>query len=95
MGTLIDETGNRYGRLLVIRFKEIGVDRHAHWECLCDCGRETIVKGASLREGESRSCGCRRIESCREELKDYREIRAVLRRTRRAARNQTQTETEQ
>lgn len=61
MGTpLKDETGNRYGRLTVLRrydtSKPSGVG--AYWLCRCDCGREVAVLGAKLRNGNTRSCGC-------------------------------------
>lgn len=61
MRKLIDETGNRYGRLVVIeRVKNIGSS--AAWLCRCDCGNETIVRGGGLRKGSTRSCGCLRRE---------------------------------
>jgi len=57
---LKDETGNRYGRLTVLR----RYDHTAHsglgayWICRCDCGQEIAVLGAKLRNGNTRSCGC-------------------------------------
>lgn len=52
-----DETGNRYGRLVVI--ERAGLDRRSlMWRCRCDCGRETLVRGHRLRGGEAISCGC-------------------------------------
>jgi len=55
---LIDETGNRYGRLTVIRRVGVGKGGNATWLCQCDCGGETIVNGGYLRDGRTRSCGC-------------------------------------
>jgi hypothetical protein len=51
-------TGLRFGRLKVM--KRAGSDGHgsATWLCYCDCGRKTIVRGASLRSGKTMSCGC-------------------------------------
>lgn len=56
---IIDETGNRYGILTVI--KMVGSDRfgQSRWECICDCGNTTIVSGGNLRRGLVKSCGCR------------------------------------
>ena len=51
-----DETGRRYGRLLVLEFSDINFG--ARFRCLCDCGREVVVRGSSLRYGSSTSCGC-------------------------------------
>lgn len=54
----IDETGNRYGHLTVI--KEAGRNKEGRvmWECLCDCGNTKITLGKSLRAGLVQSCGC-------------------------------------
>jgi hypothetical protein len=58
-----DETGNRYGRLTVISFAGVSHDRKAMWECQCDCGKKTIVRGKDLRNGRTTSCGCLVIEN--------------------------------
>lgn len=59
MGKVIDETGNRYGRLTVIEQAK-GKHRRARWLCLCDCSATTVVRGVSLRNGHTQSCGCLR-----------------------------------
>ena len=63
MSKLIDHTGQRFGRLTVLRL--IGVDsrRNARWLCVCDCGAEVRVSGALLRTGHTSSCGCFRREA--------------------------------
>lgn len=54
-----DETGNRYGRLVVE--KRYGSDRYgAVWLCRCDCGQKIAVPGGRLRFGNTKSCGCLR-----------------------------------
>lgn len=62
MGKKINEVGNRYGRLVVLReaTKEETNGRKGgiYWKCRCDCGNENIVCGKSLRKGETTSCGC-------------------------------------
>lgn len=55
---LIDETGNRFGKLLVLKRAESGKDGRARWLCRCDCGNEAIVRGNNLRRGNTQSCGC-------------------------------------
>ena len=53
----IDLTGQRFGRLVVIR--EYGrKNGHVAWLCKCDCGNEVVINGAYLRNGKSQSCGC-------------------------------------
>lgn len=49
-----DLSGQLFGSLVVQRY--LGRSR---WECLCACGRTTIVKTGSLPNGHTRSCGCK------------------------------------
>ena len=63
--TLIDMRGQKYGRLLVLeRVGTSGADGQGRptWLCQCDCGKQTVVIGANLRYGLTRSCGCLRRE---------------------------------
>lgn len=53
----IDLTGKRYGRLTVLRKIKKGKG-NIFWECQCDCGNTVEVKGAYLRSGNTKSCGC-------------------------------------
>ena len=56
----INEMGNHYGKLTVL--KEAGKNKKGDilWFCKCDCGNEAIVSGSSLRKGNTKSCGCLR-----------------------------------
>lgn len=58
----INEIGNRYGRLVVIREatkEEKGnLKGGAYWWCQCDCGTLKMINGHSLRDGSTKSCGC-------------------------------------
>lgn len=65
MSKLINETGNRYGRLTVI--ERNGKDKFGSikWRCNCDCGNETITSGPNLRKNHTKSCGCLRKEKVR------------------------------
>ena len=49
--------GTTFGRLVVVELAA-SKNRKARWMCRCDCGCSVIVTGASLREGDTRSCGC-------------------------------------
>lgn len=51
---MIDETGNRHGRLVVTEYDH----SNKKWKCKCDCGNTTSVRGYSLRSGMTKSCGC-------------------------------------
>lgn len=68
MGRFIDMTGKRYGKLIVIScYGEIKTRRNRQitWLCKCDCGKESIVRGISLRRGDTQSCGCIQKEQVR------------------------------
>jgi hypothetical protein len=62
-----DETGNKYGRLTVIEEAEKR-GKQAWWRCKCECGNETEVCGAKLRNGHTRSCGCLQKDVAAERL---------------------------
>lgn len=55
---VIDEIGNRYGRLVVLERGENAKSGYAKWLCKCNCGNEKVILGTSLRNGDTRSCGC-------------------------------------
>ncbi len=54
----LDLTGQRYGYLTVLEPAGNSNGRTA-WRCRCDCGRETVVRTGHLRDGSTKSCGCR------------------------------------
>lgn len=60
--TLIDLTGQRFGRLVVVERAENRIERNGNmvvqWLCKCDCGNYTVVRRADLTNGRTRSCGC-------------------------------------
>lgn len=58
-----DLTGQRFGRLTVIDYAGSNKHQKAIWNCLCDCGHETIVTGSLLLKGETQSCGCLRAKN--------------------------------
>ena len=55
---IINEIGNKYGKLTVIERVGSDSDHKALWRCKCDCGNEIITTGKRLRNGTVRSCGC-------------------------------------
>lgn len=56
----IDRTGEIHGRLKVICRSP--VHARAYWNCICDCGKSTTVRGDHLKEERVQSCGCLVIE---------------------------------
>ena len=66
---VVDETGNVYGYLTVLRRVEDvkHKDGRAQWLCRCKCGNEIITTGKLLRDGHKLSCGC--LKKSKGELK--------------------------
>lgn len=62
MGKLRDISGQRFGRLIVVRREGTSKNRQAIWLCKCDCGKETVSTGSNLVYGTMRSCGCLKNE---------------------------------
>ena len=58
----IDITGQKFGRLTAIRYDHTNAEKKAVWECLCDCGKTHFVKAKDLRSGNTKSCGCAKVE---------------------------------
>lgn len=58
MGKLINETGNVYGYLTVIKQVESAKRNHTKWLCRCKCGTEKAFSIDNLRCGYTKSCGC-------------------------------------
>lgn len=61
MAEFIDLTGMRFGRLVVVSRAE-SKGNMSRWNCVCDCGKSTVVYGNNLRRGYTQSCGCYRHE---------------------------------
>ena len=53
-----DLTGQRFGRLVVIREAGRSKDGQVTWLCKCKCGAETVVIAGNLRKENTKSCGC-------------------------------------
>jgi len=58
----IDLTGERFGKLLVIKREPNKPRTHARWLCRCDCGKEVIIQSHCLRQAKQKSCGCINVE---------------------------------
>lgn len=58
MSALNDLTGQKFGRLTVIRREGSSRSGKATWLCRCECGNTTVVIGSCLINGNTSSCGC-------------------------------------
>ena len=54
----IDLTGQKFGRLTVIKRLENNKRNETVWLCKCECGKEVNVTYGHLAYGHSKSCGC-------------------------------------
>jgi len=55
----IDLTGNVFGRLTALEFSHSDENEQSFWLCECECGNTKTINSASLRRGDSKSCGCK------------------------------------
>lgn len=62
----IDLKGMTFGRLEVLERAGTAYTPNFTavplWRCRCECGKEVIVRGMSLRSGNTMSCGCLKRE---------------------------------
>lgn len=58
----LDITGLVFGRWTALARDD---EKPAKWVCKCECGTIKSVRGAALRSGESKSCGCLSAELAR------------------------------
>lgn len=63
MPKLIDLTGKRFGRLFVLERADVFCRFDTRWVCECDCGKGVTRFGRSLRNGETKSCGCHDVKA--------------------------------
>lgn len=60
---LIDLSGQRFGRLTVLKRNGSDSSKGAMWDCRCDCGVVKNVSAHALKSGNTKSCGCIRLET--------------------------------
>lgn len=49
--------GDKFGLLTIIDFSHFS-NRRSYWNCICECGKECIVRRKSLQEKKIPNCGC-------------------------------------
>jgi hypothetical protein len=67
MSQRLDLRTQRFGRLIVIECAGVDIRPQTLWRCVCDCGKQTIVRCSDLRSGNTKSCGCFQNE-CRVDM---------------------------
>lgn len=61
MGKLVDLIGEKFGMLTVVSRHSTASNGDVLWLCKCECGGETVTRRNSLKNGQSKSCGCLKI----------------------------------
>ena len=57
---ILDVTGQKFGKLTVIKYIDMPDRLGSYWLCQCDCGKQCIVSRQSLVQNNTSSCGCLR-----------------------------------
>ena len=65
-----DLTGQRFGRLTALYRLDKKRGSSYLWRCRCDCGKETDASVSTLVSGNTRSCGCIKLDSLHSRAKD-------------------------
>jgi hypothetical protein len=60
------DRGHQSNWLRVIEFSHRDKKSNDHYRCLCQCGKEVIVRGSNLKNGHSKSCGCFKLQALAE-----------------------------
>ncbi len=80
MAKPINLIGQKFGRLIVIRRADNDKQGKSRWLCLCDCGKEKIIRGNNLKSGNTKSCGCLKIKHGHRKTKTYRSWASMIQR---------------
>lgn len=65
MSERIDLTGRVFSRLTVISLYGKNHRGKLMWDCVCSCGSKIVVNGEYLKNGDTQSCGCFKIENAK------------------------------
>jgi hypothetical protein len=60
---IVDLTGQRFSKLTIVENTGTTEDGIFMWLCKCDCGETTTVKSGHLIKGNTKSCGCLKVDT--------------------------------
>lgn len=87
----VDITGQRFGRLVVIKPTNKRKHGYVVWLCLCDCGKNVEATTRNLINNHIRSCGClakeirsktmreKQLEFCKKDCKEGTRLNTLKR----------------
>lgn len=72
----INETGNKYGSLIVLGPTRLPQYSKVRWVCQCSCGRIILATGSDLRKNKITSCGhkCDKIPDLTNQIFGYLQV---------------------
>jgi hypothetical protein len=76
--------GQRFGRLVALKFARLSRKGERIWEAQCDCGNSCFVGAYELVAGIKLSCGCGKYDRTLQRSKEIRIARLALQNKRRA-----------
>ena len=62
MAPAIDLTGQRYSRLVALEPVGRTTSGQVIWQFQCDCGNKLVSPAGDVRQGKTKSCGCKKRE---------------------------------
>lgn len=70
MSARLNIVGKKFGKLTVVKLAYVK-DKASFWDCICDCGKQKVVKGSELTANRVKSCGCLQKETLIERNKKH------------------------
>lgn len=64
-----DLTGQKFGKLTVLRYSHTNHNGVVYYECKCECGNTKVIGGNNLKNNTTKSCGCLRKERMKKKAK--------------------------
>ena len=62
MSKVLQLKNQKFGMLTVIKRTENNKHKESMWLCICDCGKKSTASGKNLKKGNTKSCGCMRVQ---------------------------------
>ncbi len=67
---VVDLSGEKFGKLEVLKLAYIKNKRTCYWLCKCECGNTKVINGDSLKKGDIKACGCLRGKGSKYSIQD-------------------------
>ena len=62
------QVNQKFGLWSLVKVAADAGTKAERWLCVCDCGTQRMVLTRSLKEGKTKSCGCRRVAVHRKQM---------------------------